>query len=37
MGRAKSAFIEVDGQKQTIATRQARGDSAPYLVVKKLK
>lgn len=37
MGRAKSAYIEVDGEKQTIVTRQARGDSAPYLVVKKLK
>lgn len=37
MGRAKSAYIIVDGEKQVIATRQARGDAPPYLVIKKLK
>lgn len=35
MGKAKSAFVEVDGQKRTLATRRARTDSAPYLVLKK--
>jgi hypothetical protein len=37
MGRAKHAFIEVEGQKIRLASRQARGDGVPYLVVKKGK
>jgi putative phage-type endonuclease len=37
MGRAKHAFIEVDGQRIRLASRQARGDGIPYLVVKKGK
>jgi putative phage-type endonuclease len=37
MGKAKSAYIEIDGEKHTVATRRARGDSAPFLVIQKLK
>ena len=37
MGRAKHAYIEVDGQKYRIASRQARGQGAPYLVVNRKK
>jgi predicted phage-related endonuclease len=37
MGRAKHAYMEVDGQKVRIASRQAKGDGLPYLVVKKGK
>ena len=35
MGRAKYAYIELDGQRIKIATRQARGDGLPYLAVNK--
>ena len=37
MGKAKSAYVEVDGEKITVVTRQARGMAAPYLVMKKGK
>ena len=37
MGRAKHAFIEVEGEKIRLASRQARGDGVPYLVIKKGK
>jgi putative phage-type endonuclease len=37
MGRAKHAYMEVDGQKVRIASRQAKGEGLPYLVVKKGK
>ena len=35
MGNAKHAYVTHDGQKYRIASRQARGVSAPYLVVNK--
>jgi putative phage-type endonuclease len=35
MGNAKHAYVTHDGQKYRIASRQARGMSAPYLVVNK--
>lgn len=35
MGKAKSAYFMHDGHKFTIATRQARGKGAPFLVIKK--
>ena len=35
MGKAKHAYIEVDGEKVRIATREARGGGRPYLKVKK--
>lgn len=35
MGKAKHAYIEHEGQKYRIASRQARGLSAPYLLVNK--
>jgi putative phage-type endonuclease len=35
MGNAKHAYVEADGQKYRIASRQARGMTAPYLVVNK--
>ena len=37
MGRAKHAYIEVDGQKIRVASRQARGNGAPYLIVNRAK
>jgi putative phage-type endonuclease len=37
MGKAKHAFIETDGVKHRIASRQARGEGVPYLVVNKRK
>lgn len=35
MGNARHAYVEHDGQKYRIASRQARGMSAPYLVINK--
>lgn len=35
MGHAKHAYVEHEGQRYRIASRQARGMSAPYLVVNK--
>lgn len=35
MGNAKHAYVTYDGQKFRIASRQARGLSAPYLVINK--
>jgi putative phage-type endonuclease len=35
MGKAKHAYIVADGQKIRLASRQARRDGVPYLVVKK--
>ena len=37
MGTAKSCYIEHEGQQITVATRQARGNGSPYLVIKKGK
>ena len=37
MGKAQHAFIEHDGQKIRVASRQARGMGKPFLVVKKGK
>jgi putative phage-type endonuclease len=37
MGRAKHAFIESEGQRYRVASRQARGDGVPYLVVNRKK
>jgi putative phage-type endonuclease len=37
MGKAKHAYIVADGQKIRLASRQARKDGVPYLVVKKGK
>lgn len=37
MGKAKSAYMEVDGKKYKIASRQAKRDGLPYLVVHKRK
>lgn len=37
MGRAKHAYIETDGKRIRVASRQARGDGAPYLVVNRRK
>jgi hypothetical protein len=35
MGNAKHAYIVAEGQKIRLASRQARRDGVPYLVVKK--
>lgn len=35
MGTAKYGYVVVDGKKQTVAMRQARGQGTPWLVVKK--
>jgi putative phage-type endonuclease len=35
MGRAQHAYVEHEGQKIRVASRQARGNAAPYLVVRK--
>jgi putative phage-type endonuclease len=35
MGTAKHAFIEIDGEKFRVASRQARGLGMPYLVINK--
>ena len=35
MGHARHAYVEHEGQRYRIASRQARGISAPYLVVNK--
>lgn len=35
MGNAKAAYIEVDGEKHVVATRQVRQDGVPFLVIKK--
>jgi putative phage-type endonuclease len=37
MGKAKSAFMEVDGKRYKIVSRQAKRDGMPYLVVHKKK
>ena len=37
MGNAQHAYIDVDGQKIRVASRQARGNGAPFLVVRKNK
>jgi putative phage-type endonuclease len=37
MGKSKHAFMTVDDKQIRIASRQARGDGLPYLVVKKGK
>jgi predicted nucleic acid-binding Zn-ribbon protein len=34
MGKAKHAHITVNGKELRIASRQARGDGLPFLVVK---
>lgn len=35
MGKAKTAFIEVDGEKFVVAKRQQRGVGAPYVTIEK--
>lgn len=35
MGTAKYAYVEYEGEKFRVASRQARGMSAPYLVINK--
>ena len=35
MGKAKSAYMVIDGKKFTCATRQARGKGTPFLVINK--
>lgn len=35
MGKAKYAYFEEGGERHLVATRQARGDGLPYLVLKK--
>lgn len=35
MGKARTAYFEVEGEQIVFATRQARGDNAPFLVIKK--
>jgi hypothetical protein len=35
MGTAKHAYVEHQGEKFRIASRQARGLTAPYLVINK--
>jgi hypothetical protein len=37
MGKAKHAYIVADGKQIRLASRQARKDGVPYLVVKKGK
>ena len=37
MGKAQHAFIEYEGQKIRVASRQARGAGRPFLVIKKGK
>ena len=37
MGKAKTAYIEVDGEKFVVAKRQQRGTGAPYVTVEKGK
>lgn len=35
MGSAQHAYIDVDGEKIRVASRQARGNGTPFLVVRK--
>ena len=35
MGNAKYAYFEHEGEKHIVATRQARGEGVPFLVIKK--
>lgn len=35
MGNAKHAFVKIDGEKFRVASRQAKGQGTPYLVVNK--
>lgn len=35
MGKAKHAYVEIDGQKFRVASRQARGMGLPFLVINK--
>lgn len=35
MGKAKYAFFEHAGERHVVATRQARGEGIPFLVIKK--
>jgi putative phage-type endonuclease len=35
MGKARHAYIEVDGKKIRVASRQARADGLPYLLINK--
>jgi putative phage-type endonuclease len=35
MGNAQHAYIDVDGSKVRVASRQARGNGTPFLVVRK--
>lgn len=35
MGNAKHAYMEVKGQKYRVASRQAKRDGAPYLIVRR--
>lgn len=37
MGSAQHAYIEHEGKKYRVASRQARGNGVPFLVVKKAK
>lgn len=37
MGKAKTAFIEIDGEKFVVAKRQQRGVGAPYVTIEKGK
>jgi putative phage-type endonuclease len=37
MGRAKYAYVEHEGQRIRVASRQARGQGTPYLVIAKGK
>jgi putative phage-type endonuclease len=37
MGRAKYAYVEHEGEKFRVASRQARGNGTPYLVISKGK
>ena len=37
MGTAKHAYVEHDGERFRIASRQARGGGSPYLVIKRSK
>jgi hypothetical protein len=37
MGRAKYAYVEHEGERFRVASRQARGTGTPYLVISKGK
>jgi len=37
MGNAQHAYVELDGEKIRVASRQARNGGTPFLVIRKTK